>query len=33
MESESIDFVLTDVPYNISKKNNFKSLKDANKKD
>jgi len=25
---KSIDFVLTDIPYNISKKNNFKTMKD-----
>lgn len=32
MENESIDFILTDVPYDISKNNNFKSIKDFTKK-
>jgi DNA modification methylase len=32
MESESVDFILTDVPYDISKKNNFKSIKNYTKK-
>ena len=33
MESESVDFILTDIPYDISKNNNFKSIKDFTKKD
>lgn len=28
IESESIDLILTDIPFNISKKNNFKTMKD-----
>lgn len=28
MEDESVDLILTDIPYNISKDNNFKTMKD-----
>ena len=28
VEDESIDLILTDIPFNISKDNNFKSMKD-----
>lgn len=33
MENESIDLILTDIPYDISKENNFKSIKNFTKKD